>query len=358
MAGIGKTTIAESLRLKADWGDLHIFWAVAEVGSFSEAAARLGVTQPTASARMRELEGRLGVQLFHRAPHRVTLTEAGRAIHDHVKTMRRSAEAVERLALNRDLREEGRVTLAAPDGLAAYVLVPEMVDFIDANPKISLEINCGLWTDHSSLQCTDIALQFDPVTNPDVIAVPLGFYHYCLFASRRYLDLRGTPKTVQEAAAHRFVHHTAYSRQPENWQAQTAALKGLYHVSVATDSSPTVVEAVRRGVGIGALPSVVASFAPELVMLDMPPLARLELRMCFHRDLADTKRIRLVIDWLKTVFDQRTRPWFRAEFVHPSEFPGAVTGATQAPPAAARREGAPALGERGARRTATAARGS
>lgn len=346
MAGIGKTTTAETLRLKADWGDLHIFWAVAEVGSFTEAAARLGVTQPTASARMRELEGRLGVQLFHRAPHRVTLTEVGQAIHDHVKTMRRSAEAVERLALNRDRREEGRVTIAAPDGLVSYVLAPEIVDFVDANPKISLEINCGLWSDQASVQCTDIALQFDPVTNPDVVTTPLGFYHYCLFASRRYLDLHGTPKTVQEAAAHRFVHHTAYTRQPENWQAQTAALKGLYNVSIATDSSPTIVEAVRRGVGIGALPSVVATFAPELVMLDIAPLARLEFRMCFHRDLADTKRIRLVIDWLKTVFDQRTKPWFRAEFVHPSEFPGPEIGAAQTAPLAARRHGAGASGGR------------
>lgn len=346
MTGIGKTTTAETLRLKADWGDLHIFWAIAEVGSFTEAAARLGLTQPTASNRMRELEGRLGVQLFHRAPHRVTLTEAGQAIHDHVKTMRRSAEAVERLALNRDRREEGRVTIAAPDGLVTYVLVPEIVDFIDANPKISLELNCGLWSDQASVQCTDIALQFDPVTNPDVITTPLGFYHYCLFASRRYLDLRGTPRTVQEAAAHRFVHHTAYTGQPENWQAQTAALKGLYSVSVATNSSPTIVEAVRRGVGIGALPSVVATFAPELVMLDIPPLARLEFRMCVHRDLADAKRIRLVMDWLKTVFDQRTKPWFRAEFVHPSEFPEVVMGATQAPPVAARRHGARAFGER------------
>lgn len=345
MKGIGKTTPLESMRLKADWGDLHIFWAVAEAGSFTEAANRLGLTQPTISSRVRDLETRLGVQLFHRAPHRVTLTEAGQAIHDHVTTMRRSAEAVERLALNKDHREEGRVIIAAPDGLATYVLMPEVADFIDANPKISLELDCGLWSDsHQPVQRTDIALQFEPVTNPDVIATPVGYYHYCLFASRRYLDLRGTPTTIQEAAAHRFVHHFAYSRQPENWQVQTASLQGLLNVSIGTNCSPAIVEAVRCGVGIGPLPSVVATLAPDLVMLDIPPLARLELRLCVHRDLADAKRIRLVTDWLKSVFDPRTKPWFRAEFVHPSSFPqaGGAGGASVVPAAMRRGSRAPA----------------
>jgi DNA-binding transcriptional LysR family regulator len=342
MKGIGKSTPPESLRLKADWTDLHVFWAVAEAGSFTEAAARLGMTQPTTSNRVRELEGRLGVQLFHRAPQRVTLTEAGQAIHDHVTTMRRSAEAVERLALNKDSREEGRVIIAVPDGLATYVLVPEIADFIDANPKISLDLDCGLWSEFNApMPRTDIALQFEPVTNPDVITTPIGYYHYCLFASRRYLDLHGTPKSLQEAAAHRFVHHFAYSRQPENWGAQTAALQGLLSVSIGTNCSPAIVEAVRCGVGIGPLPSVVASFAPDLVMLDIKPLARLELRICVHRDLADAKRIRLVTDWLKGVFDPRTKPWFRAEFVHPSAFSQIAQGANgAASPEPARRSAA------------------
>jgi DNA-binding transcriptional LysR family regulator len=329
MKGIGKTAPSENLRLMADWDDLHIFWAVAKAGSFTEAAARLGVSQPTTSTRMRDLETRLGVQLFHRASHRLTLTEAGQAIHDHVTTMRRSAEAVERLALNKDRREEGRVTVAAPDGLVTYALVPEIAEFIDANPKISLDLDCGLWSDNSSAPRSDIALQFDPVVNPDVIATPVGYYHYCLFASRRYLDLHGTPKTPQEAAAHRFVHHVAQTRQQENWQPQTVALQGLFTASIVTNCSPATIEAVRCGVGIGALPSGVASFMPDLVMLDIPPMARLELRMCVHRDLADAKRIRLVTDWLRTVFDQRTKPWFRAEFVHPSAFTAASAVRTE-----------------------------
>jgi hypothetical protein len=49
--------------------------------------------------------------------------------------------------------------------------------------------------------------------------------------------------------------------------------------------------------------------------------------MVHHRDAARPARVRLVKEWLKSVFDPKTRPWYRAEFVHPDEFREAATAA-------------------------------
>jgi DNA-binding transcriptional LysR family regulator len=320
MAPIDKTESGKIMRQRADWSDLRLFYAVSETGSFSEAAAQLGLTQPTVSTRVRDLETRLGVRLFNRSPHRLTLTEAGEKIRDHVVTMERSASAVERLVLDEDKRAEGRVILAAPDGLASYLLMPEVGRFFREHPDISLGIDCGLWSDADLGSHIDISLQFDEVTSPDTIATPIGYYHYCLYSSQAYLDLYGTPTSLASVAERRYLHHVAHTRQRENWSVKSAAFQRLANEGLATNSSSAIIEAVRHGAGIAALPSVVSTFAPELVMLDIPPLARLELRMCVHRDVAGAARIRTVTNWLREVFDARTKPWYRAEFVHPSEF--------------------------------------
>jgi DNA-binding transcriptional LysR family regulator len=128
------------------------------------------------------------------------------------------------------------------------------------------------------------------------------------------------PTSLAGVAERRYLHHVAHTRQPENWNIKYAPFQGLANIGMATNSSSALIEAVRSGAGVAALPTAVASFAPELVMLELPPFARLELRMCVHRDLIGTARIRRVMDWLRGLFDPKANPWFRAEFVHPSEF--------------------------------------
>jgi len=61
------------------------------------------------------------------------------------------------------------------------------------------------------------------------------------------------------------------------------------------------------------------SIAPELVMLDLPVTSH-QLWMVRHRDIGKSARIRRFEEWLRQTFDPRTQPWYRAEFIHPSEF--------------------------------------
>lgn len=66
---------------------LRYFLAVVETGSFTKAAARACVTQPTLSAGIKKLEGQLDTQLFHRSSRRVFLTEAGTRFVDRAKSI-------------------------------------------------------------------------------------------------------------------------------------------------------------------------------------------------------------------------------------------------------------------------------
>jgi len=320
-------------RSRADWTALKTFGAVVEHGGFGAAARALSVSPSTVTRHIDDLEGRLDAKLLFRGSSGVSLTEAGHAIFDHVRTMERSADALEREVLRRDSRPEGEVRLALPDGIAAFVVAPAMPDFLRANPKIRLTMDCGFWPDNPLDGDTDIALTFTEPTNSDVIARPVGHMHYALFAARSYLDIYGAPETLEAATAHRYVHHVALTRQPENWAIKLSSFFIMVNRSATTNSSAVSFLAVQNGVGIGLLPTAVASFSPGLTMIQDRPLANVKLWIYYHRDLAQSARVRLVIDWLEELFDQRTHPWFRPEFVHPDDFVQAAE-----PPRAIRRQ--------------------
>jgi DNA-binding transcriptional LysR family regulator len=307
-------------RQRADWSDLRVFWAVVELGSFTQAAQALGMTQPTVTRRIEDLENRLGTKLLHRDAGAITLTEAGELAYDQVGTMESCSASIERLVLNKDKEEEGRVGLLAPDAVGGFILAPSLPDFMRTNPRISLSLDCGFWPDSVINGHVDIALQYDEGGGSDVVATPIAYFHWALFASRAYLDLYGAPTSFGAVADHRYVHHSAQHRQKDGWATKFAAFQGLANVTFESNSSAATLLAVKYGAGIGAMPTVVGDIEPDLVMLDIHPIARLTLWMCVHRDTARLARVRRVTEWLQTVFDARTKPWYRPEFIHPSEF--------------------------------------
>lgn len=325
-----------------------MFLAVAETGSFSGAAKLLGLTQPTVSRRLDELEARLNAQLVIRGAQGVTLTEAGDLIRDHVVTMERSAQAIERLALSRDKRDEGRVRIAAPDGLAAFWLAPRLAEFQRENPKIAVSLDAGLWPNDEMRSEIDLSLQFDENKHHDNVATRLATYHYALFASPEYVRLYGKPRTLAEVADHRVIHHTAQTRQPDTWHPKAAALQTLWNSQIETNSSAAVVTAVRAGAGIAALPTGALTVAPELVMIGDGPMAKLTLWLVHHAEAAKVERLRRVIDWLGRIFDNRENPWYREEYVPPAEFlPQLLADEAQREWAAASTPGAPQAREAG-----------
>ena len=312
-------------RQRADWSDLRVFYFVAREGTFAAAAKALGIGQPTVSKRIEDLEIRLNTRLFNRAPQGVPLTEAGASLFDKVTTMERAAEAIEAEIANGDKREEGQVGIAAPDGMAGYILAPAFADFFRVHPKIAVTLDCGLWPADRIPSAVDISLQFDETPNSDFTATRLAQLHYRLFGARSYLDLYGRPTSVQEAAAHRYIHHAAQNKQADNLPATTPALQQIVRKQVVTNSSLAMVELIKGGSGLGPLPTAVLSFEPDLEMLDIGVIASVTLWMYVRREVEQSARVKRVAEWLKQTFDGRPHPWFRTEFVHPRDFGESLT---------------------------------
>ncbi len=307
------------LRRAINWDDLRFFLVAAETGSLNQAAARLGVTQPTLSRRIDNLEYALNARLFQRQTNGISLTDAGDMVLTFASEMQTAANNIGRMVSGSDESLSGNVKLYSPDGLAGYWLTPRLRDFQRANPELTIEMINSMFTAFDPETQVDIAIQLEEAKHIDAVAYPLGTIHYCFYASREYLQTYGTPMTLQDLLSHRIIDHQNYRFQKEGWDRELSALRELCNIVFQTNCSASMYHAVRDGLGIGALPTYVTAFDKDIVPLDMELRASAKFWAVFHRDIGKMVRVRAVIDWLKSTFDVNENPWFRNEFIHPVE---------------------------------------
>jgi DNA-binding transcriptional LysR family regulator len=314
------STDDQELWRRLDWNDVRTFLAVAECGSLNAAARLLGMTQPTISRRMEDFEYRLRAKLFDRSSRGVVLTEAGLMVRDLAQSMARLGGSILRDVAGHDHSDSGRVRMSAPDGIAGFLLAPLVPKFQMANPQVHLSIDCGLGIGSVLGSEPDLTLEVSENFVPDLVSTPIATMHYCVFASREYLDLYGTPKTLTEVAEHRTVRHTSHGEQRSTLNPKAEAIAILAGSHFVSNSSAATFQAIRSGAGIGSLPTYVLTIAPELVMLDLEPWAHPVLFLRHRAMIEQQRRVKAVKDWLMEVFDPTDQPWFREEFVHPADF--------------------------------------
>ncbi|HEX6635053.1 MAG TPA: LysR family transcriptional regulator, partial [Usitatibacter sp.] len=121
--------------------DLLLFARVAELGSFSRAAERLGVPKSTISRRVSALEARLGERLLQRTTRKLVLTEFGAAVLEHARHVAEDVEAAASLAANRQVQPSGRLRVTMPGDLGNLILAPMLARFAAKHPAVRLEID-------------------------------------------------------------------------------------------------------------------------------------------------------------------------------------------------------------------------
>jgi DNA-binding transcriptional LysR family regulator len=132
-----ESRIGRRIRLR----DLHIFFAVAQRGSMAKAAAQLGITQPSVSQVILDLEHALGVKLLDRSPRGVDTTKYGRVL------LKRAQAAFDELKQGvRDIEfladpTVGEVRMGCPESIAAAFLAPVIRDFLRAHPGIAVHVD-------------------------------------------------------------------------------------------------------------------------------------------------------------------------------------------------------------------------
>ncbi|MFN7304086.1 MAG: LysR family transcriptional regulator [Phenylobacterium sp.] len=185
-----------------DLEGLAVFSRVAELRSFTAAAASLGVSKATASKAVSRLEARLGTQLIHRTPRRFSLTDAGRSLAEAAASMLATAEAAEAGALDQAVRPWGRIRMSAPMSYGLDHLAHLLPDFLSAHPGISIDLQLSDEVVDLVGEGFDCALRIAVLPDSRLTARKLRPVQLRLVGSPAYLGRRGRPERPEDLEAH------------------------------------------------------------------------------------------------------------------------------------------------------------
>jgi DNA-binding transcriptional LysR family regulator len=236
--------------------DLAAFQTVAEQGSFTRAAAKLGMSQSALSHAMSTLERRLGVRLLARTTRSVAPTEAGQRL---LRMLRPAlADIAAGLASLGELRDtpSGNLRISVPKPATSFVM-NALSRFLPAFPDVKVElVSDESFADIVASQC-DAGVRLGESIDQDMIAVRISpDIRMAIVGSPTYFADHGAPKTPQDLAAHNCINYREgrggglYAWEFERrGRALSVRVEGSF---VANDSDLTLAAAL-KGLGLAAV---------------------------------------------------------------------------------------------------------
>lgn len=250
------------------------FARVAHHGSFTRAAAEMGVSPSALSQTLRTLEARLGVRLLERSTRHVRPTEIGRRFLDEAQPGLASlAAAIEGLDESR-ARPAGLLRLNVSQSAVKSVLRPHLAAFADAYPDIVVELHC----DNALLDLVaggfDAGIRLGENLADGVVAVPLGpRQRLATVAAPGYLAGRKPPRTPDDLREHRCIqvrlpgglYRWEYAHKGRDFAIET-------HGPLVTNDGEVMMTALHAGLGIAC--PIEAMVADDIAAGRLVPLLK------------------------------------------------------------------------------------
>lgn len=233
---------------------LHTFVTVADAGSISKAARRLGVSVPMASRRLRSLESELGAELIRRTTRRLQITEAGLALLARGRRLLRDVDdAKEAVRPGRGVR--GTVVVSVPVSLGLSQIARLVPPLLLAHPRLQVNLRFEDRVVDLLAENVDVAIRAGtvPADSSTLVARPLASFERILCASPAFVRKH---KTLKDPRALETVSCLVEGIGPTRWRLETAAgpVEVLVDGPLRTSNISARREAALAGLGVAQLP--------------------------------------------------------------------------------------------------------
>ncbi len=245
-----------------DLKQLEYFRHVAELGSFTRAAAYLSVVQPALSRQVRQLEIELGQNLFERNGRGVVLTDAGSRLLEHARGILTQISRARQELEDQRNGDSGHFALGLPPSLGSSVTVPLVKAFASSLPNARLATVEGLsayileWLNIGRVDC---ALVYNATATPTVDLQPLLDDRLFLIAPlgskvARKAAASSPPVTLDELADYPLIIPSRPHALRMSVENALAGVERKIRVAHEIECIPAVIDLVRQGHGFGVLP--------------------------------------------------------------------------------------------------------
>lgn len=243
---------------REDLADLSAFMAVAEAGSFTLAASKLGMSQSALSQIVRRLEGRLGLRLLRRTTRSVSPTDAGERLLETLVPALSGLDAS--LAALSEMREKpaGTIRITSVEHATDTIIYPTLKTFLPRYPDVSVEIVSDYGLVDIVAERFDAGIRLGEHVDKDMIAVRIAPDLYMtMVGSPAYFAERPAPTAPQDLVRHRCINlRLSASRGHFVWDFRRDGreLKVRADGPLAFNTIELIEKAALDGFGLGFLP--------------------------------------------------------------------------------------------------------
>jgi DNA-binding transcriptional LysR family regulator len=186
-------------------GSIELFCLAAETGGFTSAALAAGVTPAAVSRSISRLEKRLGLRLFVRTTRSVRLTDAGRAYFAQCRQALAQLAEAEREVMGQQAQPSGTLRISVPTTYGHHRILPMLPAFRERFPDIRLHVHLSNRNIDFVEEGYDMAVRVRAQPDSTLIARHLEDAALVVVATRKYLKAAGTPRTLDDLAAHECI---------------------------------------------------------------------------------------------------------------------------------------------------------
>jgi DNA-binding transcriptional LysR family regulator len=295
---------------------IKVFIRVVDLGSFSKAAAEIGIGQSAVTKQIAQLEAKLGSRLLHRSTHGVSPTEIGRLYYEKCKLIAHHVDEAESVAALMQSQLQGSLRISSSVAFGRRVLVPLMVKFMKQHPKVVLDVSFEDRYVDLVAQGVDLAIRMGRLADSSLGSRYLGLNPWTIVAAPQYLERRGEPVSPQELEAHDALIYSTVQGDARwlltgsDGQVHSITVKG----PLRSNNLSALLSAVRSGMGLAALPWYVAHESvrtgvvrPVLTGWTLPSQ---EIHAVFPSPRLLPAKVQTFIDWLQNELGE---DWWRQQ---------------------------------------------
>ncbi|MFS4437998.1 LysR substrate-binding domain-containing protein [Paracoccaceae bacterium GXU_MW_L88] len=284
--------------------NLRIFLRTVELGSISAAGRDQRVSAAVASARIQELEKRLGVRLFNRTTRKVVPTEMGRLFYAHAGRIIDTVEEAEAALAEHSTGLKGSIHVAAPLGLGRRIVAPVIPAFNKIYPEVEIRLRLSDHIVDLFDEGVDLAFQFGELSSSTLKRRVIRQVSRTICAAPSYLEARDTPQSPADLADHDCLLLRFAGTTEQVWALRDNGETKNYRLSgpFSADDSDVLIQWALAGHGIinraryEVAPYLASGDLVEILPDALPDPSPLAI-LYPHRKLIDPK-VRIYIEFM------------------------------------------------------------